>query len=622
MGEGVVRDDEARRPGAGDDLADRGRRRAPRPGRRRAARRRPRQRVVERGIGRRDVQHGVTRTQLRREGLAPRPEVCGERCRGPGPVPVRRQVRRVAVAAVWSRPQASQRSSRNGRRGGSASGRAHDVVGDRLVAEVDHEPPRRAPRTGGKRATRPPRRSRQARNGPRRLPSGQPLRRTRSFVDDLHGLAGRRVLLTGHTGFKGAWLVLWLAQLRAEVSGIALDPPTQPSLFALAGAERDLARHVVADIRDVDRLAALIEEARPEVILHLAAQSVVLEGYRNPLETFDVNVTGRRPSSTRCAGPDRAARWSSSPATSATRTTAPAGHSPRTTRWAATTRTAPARAPRSSWRRRTAPRSSRRQSSTRHGVGVATARAGNVIGGGDWTPDGLIADVARAVLAGRDVELRRPQRGAALAARPGAARRLPHACRPAARARGRRRGPRLELRPGGRGRRHRRRCRRADSSPGGARRVPGRRPEPTRPRRQGSCGLSDSAARGPASAGDPAGALTRPSTAPSTGGSATRMDPGSARAATLDDIAAYEAAAVASLTAGTGLRRYLLPISGFDGIMAAHIDPGKRALVTPRITIGLAVYNGAPTCGAPMLAPPATENCCALEQITHEQRRR
>ena len=229
-----------------------------------------------------------------------------------------------------------------------------------------------------------------------------------SFVDDFHGLAGRRVLLTGHTGFKGAWLVLWLARLRAEVSGIALDPPTQPSLFALAGAERDLARHVVADIRDADRLAALIEQARPEVILHLAAQSVVLEGYRNPLETFDVNVIGtaavldavrrtgsRSPvivvTSDKCYANDGAGR-------PFTEDDPMGGDDPYSASKGAAELVAAA------YRASFFPP----DELERHGVGVATARAGNVIGGGDWTPDGLIADVARAVLAGRDVELRRP----------------------------------------------------------------------------------------------------------------------------------------------------------------------------------------------------------------------
>jgi CDP-glucose 4,6-dehydratase len=227
-------------------------------------------------------------------------------------------------------------------------------------------------------------------------------------VDDLHGLAGRRVLLTGHTGFKGAWLTLWLRRLRAEVSGIALDPPTQPSLFQLADARRDLERHVIGDIRDIDRLTAVVEEVRPELILHLAAQSIVLEGYRTPLETFDVNVLGtaavleavrrtglRSPvvvvTSDKCYQNEGSGRRfvEQDPL---------GGDDPYSASKGAAEIVA------ASYRASYFPIAEL----ARHGVGVATARAGNVIGGGDWTPHGLVADVARAVLADRDVELRRP----------------------------------------------------------------------------------------------------------------------------------------------------------------------------------------------------------------------
>ena len=138
---------------------------------------------------------------------------------------------------------AAQQTERTRRRLAVIGG--DDVVRERLQIRGRRTAATRARRTAGTGA-RPARAPRDR----ERLPSGHRLRRTRAFVDDLHGLAGRRVLLTGHTGFKGAWLVLWLARLRAEVSGIALDPPTRPSLFDLADVRRDLARHVVADIRD------------------------------------------------------------------------------------------------------------------------------------------------------------------------------------------------------------------------------------------------------------------------------------------------------------------------------------------------------------------------------------
>src|SRR5579875_1770291 len=92
---------------------------------------------------------------------------------------------------------------------------------------------------------------------------------------------GRSVLVTGHTGFKGSWLSLWLDALGAHVTGYALEPPTSPSLFELARVDR-VVRTVYADVRDYARLKDLVAETRPEVILHMAAQSVVRRGYEDP----------------------------------------------------------------------------------------------------------------------------------------------------------------------------------------------------------------------------------------------------------------------------------------------------------------------------------------------------
>src|SRR4029077_15028846 len=102
---------------------------------------------------------------------------------------------------------------------------------------------------------------------------------------------GRNVLITGHTGFKGSWLSLWLDKLGAHVTGYALAPPTQPNLFEQAQVETSV-RSVCADIRDFPRLSAVIAESRPEVILHMAAQSVVRRGYEDPIETYSSNVMG------------------------------------------------------------------------------------------------------------------------------------------------------------------------------------------------------------------------------------------------------------------------------------------------------------------------------------------
>src|SRR6516164_5167673 len=102
---------------------------------------------------------------------------------------------------------------------------------------------------------------------------------------------GRRVFLTGHTGFKGSWLSLWLEALGAEVTGYALPPPTQPNLFEQAGVANSL-RSTLADIRDFDRLKKAIGDSRPEVVIHMAAQSVVRRGYEDPIETYSTNVMG------------------------------------------------------------------------------------------------------------------------------------------------------------------------------------------------------------------------------------------------------------------------------------------------------------------------------------------
>src|SRR5689334_6653837 len=101
----------------------------------------------------------------------------------------------------------------------------------------------------------------------------------------------KKVFLTGHTGFKGAWLALWLAQLGAKVRGYALDPPTDPSLFKLAKVDVGIAS-TMGDIRDADKLSREITSFAPDIVLHLAAQSIVLRSYEDPIETYGTNVMG------------------------------------------------------------------------------------------------------------------------------------------------------------------------------------------------------------------------------------------------------------------------------------------------------------------------------------------
>src|SRR5688500_1994589 len=102
---------------------------------------------------------------------------------------------------------------------------------------------------------------------------------------------GKRVFVTGHTGFKGSWLALWLQRHGAEVTGYSLEPPTNPSLFEAAGVARDM-RSLRGDVRDLAALTSALRDSRAEIVLHMAAQPLVRESYSTPVETFDTNVMG------------------------------------------------------------------------------------------------------------------------------------------------------------------------------------------------------------------------------------------------------------------------------------------------------------------------------------------
>jgi CDP-glucose 4,6-dehydratase len=218
---------------------------------------------------------------------------------------------------------------------------------------------------------------------------------------------GREVFLTGHTGFKGSWLSLWLDMLGAKVTGYALDPPTRPSLFEQAGVAGTI-RSIQADIRDLPRLIAAVAEYRPSVIIHMAAQSVVHRGYEDPIETYSSNVMGtvhileavRRlgqpcvlvnVTSDKCYE-NREWIWGY-------RENDPVGgHDPYSNSKACSELVT------------SAYRDSffRAEDFGRQGIAVASARAGNVIGGGDWTNDQLIPDLMRAFLAGEPCLIRNP----------------------------------------------------------------------------------------------------------------------------------------------------------------------------------------------------------------------
>jgi CDP-glucose 4,6-dehydratase len=213
---------------------------------------------------------------------------------------------------------------------------------------------------------------------------------------------GKRVLLTGHTGFKGSWLALWLRRLGAQVHGFALPPSTQPSLHAALPAEAR-ALPVGGDVRDAPALAQAVLRVRPQIVLHLAAQPLVRASYANPLETFATNVMGTAHLLEALRGVDtvravvnvttdkvyRNLEW----AWPYREDDALGGHDPYSASKAASELVSA---------------SYRDAFLAKRGVAVATARAGNVIGGGDWSEDRLVPDAVRAWQAGRPLLIRRP----------------------------------------------------------------------------------------------------------------------------------------------------------------------------------------------------------------------
>jgi CDP-glucose 4,6-dehydratase len=213
---------------------------------------------------------------------------------------------------------------------------------------------------------------------------------------------GKHVLLTGHSGFKGSWLALWLTSLGAEVTGVSLPPATTPDLFSLANIGAKLSSHF-CDIRDAAALSSIVQTVRPEVVFHLAAQPLVRASYADPIGTITSNVIGS-------ANLLEALRGTDSVRVVIMVTTdkvyqnleqpypyregdALGGHDPYSASKAAS---------------EIIIASYRDSFLAKQGVAVATARAGNVIGGGDWSNDRLIPDAVRAWENGQTLDIRRP----------------------------------------------------------------------------------------------------------------------------------------------------------------------------------------------------------------------
>jgi CDP-glucose 4,6-dehydratase len=219
--------------------------------------------------------------------------------------------------------------------------------------------------------------------------------------------AGKKVLLTGHTGFKGSWLTLWLRELGAEVTGYALAPDPMPSLFLAAGVER-ACRSILADVRDLARLRAVVHETAPDHVFHLAAQPLVRLSYEQPVPTIETNVLGTanvleavrlagRPCAVVVVTSDKC--YENKEWIHGYREDEPmGGHDVYSMSKGAAELVV------SSYRRSFFHPARLAE----HGVAVATARAGNVVGGGDWAKDRIVPDAIGALAARRPIPVRNP----------------------------------------------------------------------------------------------------------------------------------------------------------------------------------------------------------------------
>jgi CDP-glucose 4,6-dehydratase len=214
---------------------------------------------------------------------------------------------------------------------------------------------------------------------------------------------GKRVLLTGHTGFKGAWAAIWLSRMGAQVTGLALPPDQDPSLYELAGVARRVASRLV-DLRNLDAVSALVSEQPFDLVLHMAAQPIVRAAIEDPIETFETNVMGT-------AHLLQALRDQSSLQAVLVITTDKVYANAETGRAFVETDALGGKDPYSASKAAAelVTASFAKSYFEREGVPVATARGGNVIGGGDFSRDRLVADIVRAAQAGETVELRHPE---------------------------------------------------------------------------------------------------------------------------------------------------------------------------------------------------------------------
>jgi CDP-glucose 4,6-dehydratase len=220
--------------------------------------------------------------------------------------------------------------------------------------------------------------------------------------------ATKRVLITGHTGFKGSWLSLWLQSMGAQITGFSLPPPTTPSLFVEAQVEEGMT-HVLGDIRNLEDLQSAIHKSKPEVIFHMAAQPLVRHSYVDPVETYSTNVMGTvnlLEAVRRCNGVRAVVNVTSDKCYANkewergyVESDAMGGHDPYSSSKGCAELVSAAY---------TASFFNPADYQS-HGVAVASARAGNVIGGGDWAKDRLIPDVIKSFTSDKALAIRNPE---------------------------------------------------------------------------------------------------------------------------------------------------------------------------------------------------------------------
>ena len=215
----------------------------------------------------------------------------------------------------------------------------------------------------------------------------------------------KKVLITGHTGFKGSWMSIWLQELGATVTGYSNSIPTEPSLFKIANVEEGM-QSIIADVRDLNKLKEIISNFEPEIVLHLAAQSLVQDSYNEPLETFSTNIMGTvnlfeavktcqsvkvviNVTSDKCYEENEQSRGFKE-------TDPLGGYDPYSSSKGCSELVT------------TAYRNSFFNKNKKSNIVLASVRAGNVIGGGDWAKDRLIPDIMKGILKNETIKIRNP----------------------------------------------------------------------------------------------------------------------------------------------------------------------------------------------------------------------